>query len=232
MAAKLCLLGSLGLVLIAMTLYTGFTIPVEYMRGWASWIRWLNPVYYGFESVMLNEFVGREFSCSQFVPSGRGYENITMDQQVCATVGSFPGSRLVSGTEHILLSYGYTNRNRWRNFGIVLAMALGLGILHLIVTEFVAAERSRGEILVFSRRKVKRQGDKQQMKQEDEENALRYQGNSPRSRNQEIASAAVTAIEQQTSVFHWEDVSYEIKIKGEPRTILVRSQCFTVTSYF
>ncbi len=29
-----------SVVLIAMVLYTGFAIPVDYMRGWASWIRW------------------------------------------------------------------------------------------------------------------------------------------------------------------------------------------------
>ena len=29
------------IVLLGMTLYTGFTIPVEYMRGWASWLRFI-----------------------------------------------------------------------------------------------------------------------------------------------------------------------------------------------
>lgn len=41
-----------GVVLTVMTLYTGFVLPVDYMRGWASWVRWLNPVSYGFESIM------------------------------------------------------------------------------------------------------------------------------------------------------------------------------------
>jgi hypothetical protein len=29
---------------LALVLYSGFAIPTTYMRGWISWIRYLNPV--------------------------------------------------------------------------------------------------------------------------------------------------------------------------------------------
>lgn len=73
-----------SVILIAQVLYTGFAIPVEYMRGWASWIRWINPAYYGFESAMLNEFVDRQFPCDQMVPSGPGYAGIPDNAMTCA----------------------------------------------------------------------------------------------------------------------------------------------------
>lgn len=34
-----------SVVLMAMVLYTGFAIPVDYMRGWASWIRFIGEFY-------------------------------------------------------------------------------------------------------------------------------------------------------------------------------------------
>ncbi|KAL5409906.1 Multidrug resistance protein [Paraphaeosphaeria minitans] len=51
------------------------------MRGWASWIRYINPISFGFESVIVNEFDGRQFQCAQFIPSGPSYEAIAPDQR-------------------------------------------------------------------------------------------------------------------------------------------------------
>lgn len=33
-----------GLMILSLVLYTGFTIPKAYMLGWASWIRFINPI--------------------------------------------------------------------------------------------------------------------------------------------------------------------------------------------
>lgn len=38
------------------------------MLGWISWIRYLNPIQYGFEALMVNEFTGRRFACAQTIP--------------------------------------------------------------------------------------------------------------------------------------------------------------------
>lgn len=35
--------------------YTGFVIPVAYMKPWLAWFRWINPVAYTYESLMINE---------------------------------------------------------------------------------------------------------------------------------------------------------------------------------
>jgi ATP-binding cassette, subfamily G (WHITE), member 2, PDR len=208
-----------SIILLAMALYTGFALPIDYMRGWASWMRWLNPVSYGFESIMLNEFWGRDFACSQFVPSGPGYEDVGLDQQACAVTGSVLGQTTVSGTAFVRSAYSYDNSNRWRNYGILIALTVSLTIIHLIVSELVAAERSKGEVLVFRRGQLRKARTRRE--QDDEEDSSRP-SNSHSEKSETETEAQAKLIEKQTSVFHWRDVSYEIKVKKETRQILDR----------
>ncbi|KAH7114293.1 ABC multidrug transporter [Dendryphion nanum] len=204
-----------SIILLALVLYTGFAIPVQYMRGWASWIRWLNPISYGFESVMVNEFQGRDFSCTAIIPSGPGYENVAPDQRVCAVQGSVPGSNSISGEVFVRTAYGYEYANRWRNFGIIFSLTFFLLGIYLITTELVAAQRSKGEVLVFRRSKMQKAKAKRQ--QLDEET-----GNQPVIDNEKYdgSSGSDFKVEKQTSVFHWQDVCYDIQIKKETRRIL------------
>ncbi|KAF2681574.1 hypothetical protein K458DRAFT_420360 [Lentithecium fluviatile CBS 122367] len=204
-----------SLVLIILVLYTGFAIPVRYMLGWASWLRWINPVSYGFEAVMVNEFNGRDFPCAYFVPSGPLYENIAADQRACAVQGSVPGFPNVSGAAFVQSAYGYRYGNRWRNLGIIVALTVVLLICHLVMTELVASARSKGEVLVFRRSKMQKAKAKQL--QTDEET-----GSTPATivGKPSDNESSDFKVEQQASVFHWEDVCYEVQIKGQPRTIL------------
>jgi ATP-binding cassette, subfamily G (WHITE), member 2, PDR len=200
------------LILLALVLYTGFVLPVQNMRGWASWLRWLNPVSYGFESLMLNEFHGRNFPCAQFVPSGPDYEGVGSLGQVCSTVGAQAGETFVSGTEYLLSAYGYTNKNKWRNVGILIVMTFGLMIMHLIASELVAGEKSKGEVLVFSRRKMQRPNA-------DEERRVTNPSARSEKANEDVANEAAK-VERQTAVFHWSDLTFDIKVKGETRRLL------------
>lgn len=45
----------IGIAIIFFIVYTGFVIPEHYMHPWFSWVRFLNPVAYAFEAVMINE---------------------------------------------------------------------------------------------------------------------------------------------------------------------------------
>ncbi|KAL4863346.1 hypothetical protein BDV12DRAFT_206638 [Aspergillus spectabilis] len=210
-----------SIILLALVLYTGFAIPVSYMRGWASWIRWLNPVSYGFEAVMVNEFHGREFPCVSFVPSGPGYENVSLQEKVCSTVGAVPGSDVVQGTEFVRSSYGYENSHRWRNFGILIVLTVFLTVCHLVTSELVSSQRSKGEVLVFRRGNAQKARAKRS--QNDEEQLASAQAPSSQAHHEKTtdeASGQISGVETQSSIFHWEDVTYDIKIKGEPRRIL------------
>lgn len=73
----------------------------------------MQPLKYGFEALMVNEFSTIEAECEELVPSGLGYENIALAHQGCAVVGSTPGSATVSGTAYVELAYGFAYRHLW-----------------------------------------------------------------------------------------------------------------------
>ncbi|KAJ4352737.1 Multidrug resistance protein [Ascochyta clinopodiicola] len=203
-----------SIILMCLILYTGFAIPVRYMRGWASWIRWVNPVSYGFESVMVNEFHDRQFACASFIPSGPAYESVAADQRACAVQGSEPGLNFVSGTTYVETAFSYQWDNRWRNYGVIVAFTIFLFIAHLGMTELVASERSKGEVLVFRRSKMAKSKERRRT-DEEAGNDSAHQGEKIKDNN-----AMIPEVQKQQSVFHWEGVNYEVQIKSETRKIL------------
>ncbi|KAJ5972447.1 CDR ABC transporter [Penicillium vulpinum] len=88
-------------------LYTGLYVPAPQMQVWLGWLRYLNPLYYAFESVAANEFGDLSYQCSasDLAPSGPGYTD--MAHQVCTIVGSQPGDDLLSGASYIRAQYGF-----------------------------------------------------------------------------------------------------------------------------
>ena len=105
-----------AILILAIIIYTGFALPVPNMLGWSRWINYLDPAAYGFESLMINEFAGRNFTCSPtaFVPSGPSYANISSLERVCSAVGAVAGSSVVDGTAFLESSYQYLPSHKWR----------------------------------------------------------------------------------------------------------------------
>ncbi|KAK6201120.1 multidrug resistance protein [Scheffersomyces amazonensis] len=222
-------------LLLAMVIYTGFVIPTPKMLGWSRWINYINPVGYVFESLMVNEFHNREFECSTFVPTGPGYENIASNERVCNTVGSVAGSTIVQGTTYLAESYQYYNSHKWRNWGIVIAYAVFFLFIYVFLTEFNKGAMQKGEIVLFLRgalKKHKKVSQERKINQEDEENKL------PSSTSEKIPikdefEAIKNGSESETTnkindnslpsskdIFHWRDLTYQVKIKSEDRVIL------------
>ncbi|KAG9233334.1 putative multidrug resistance ABC transporter [Amylocarpus encephaloides] len=198
-----------AVLILAIVIYTGFTIPTRYMLGWARWINYLDPVAYGFEALMINEFHNRNFSCAQFVPSGPGYEVIGLNR-VCSAVSSAPGAAFVNGEAYIKSAFGYEHAHKWRNLGIMIAFMMFLMCMYLSAAEFITAKKSKGEVLVF-RRGHKLLADK---------SSNDLESTSGRVVVPEKIENQTAIIARQTAIFHWKDVCYDIKIKGEPRRIL------------
>ena len=64
--------------------------------------------------MLMNEFHTLNGICSNLVPQGPSYENVTLANQVCTTVGSLPGQVFVNGNRFGELSYGFSYSNTWR----------------------------------------------------------------------------------------------------------------------
>lgn len=204
-----------AVMILAMVIFTGFVIPVDYMLGWCRWINYVNPVAYGFEALVINEFTGRLFECLAFVPNNMvpGYDSVELENMACTTVGSVPGSNSVLGEDYYMQQYSYDPSHKWRNVGILIAFAIGLHILYFTATEYISGKKSKGEVLVFRRGHVPSLGSKT-----DAEGSL--SGPSAIVEKGPVSGPDAGNIQGSTSVFHWQDVCYDIKIKSEPRRIL------------
>ncbi|EXL40373.1 hypothetical protein FOCG_17139 [Fusarium oxysporum f. sp. radicis-lycopersici 26381] len=201
-----------AIILLGLVLYTGFTIPMQYIRSWIKWYRWANPIFYGLELIMLNEFAGIDFPCASYVPSGAGYDQVVPSGRACATQGAVPGQDFISGSAYLSIAYGYENSHRWRNWGVMIAFAVLYLGLHLAAAKYMASKQSKGEVLVYIRKAIKHL-----------KTISSNIKSGPRTINnqQTVNSDSGTArVKKQTSVFHWGNVCYDIKIKGEPRRIL------------
>ncbi|OAP65341.1 hypothetical protein AYL99_01313 [Fonsecaea erecta] len=201
-----------AILILAIVIYTGFAIPVNYMLGWARWINYLDPVAYGFEALMINEFSGRDYGCARYVPSGPGYGD---SNRVCSAVGSRPGQTFVNGDDFINSSYKYYASHKWRNFGILIAFMVGLFLTYLVSAEFVQAKKSKGEVLVFRRGQTPALL-KMQLPQDTETGNVTSAVTA--AKNQQSADIS-SVIQRQTAIFQWRDVCYDIPLNGGRRLL-------------
>ncbi|KAG5638577.1 hypothetical protein H0H81_011797 [Sphagnurus paluster] len=236
--------GFSGIMLLAMVIYTGYTIPKSTMISALSWISYINsflidslslkfmpqPLRYGFEALVSNEFHTLDGKCSSLVPQGPGYENVTLENQVCTTLGSVPGRAFVDGNRFIQLSYGYSQSNLWRNFGIVVAFGIGFIIALLVFSEYNTSVAGETFMVLFKR------GAKSPVLEEaaeaaadngpaDEEKAA-----APRTpttpavftseQGREDQEKALAATQAMSDVFSWQHLKYTVPVSGGTRVLL------------
>ncbi|BAO40269.1 pleiotropic ABC efflux transporter of multiple drugs [Kluyveromyces marxianus DMKU3-1042] len=220
-----------SILLLAISLYVGFSVPKKSLLGWSKWIWYINPVSYVFESLMINEFNGRDFPCAVFIPSGPGYENVSATEKVCNTVGSKPGLPYVSGKDFIVQSYGYDPSHRWRGFGIALAYFIFFSAVYLLFCEYNESAVQKGEILVFPKAVLKK-AKKEALSRpksdvetgEDPEGGItdrKLLQDSQEDSNESVdEKQSAIALEKSGAIFHWRNVCYDVQIKKETRRIL------------
>lgn len=209
-----------AILILALVIFTGFVIPSDYMLSWCSWIRYIDPLAYGFEALIVNEFHGRRFPCKTHVPFGPLYEGVTGEGRVCSAVGAAPGDDFVDGDVYAATLFNYHWGNRWRNLGIMIAFMMFFLVIHLITAEFVSEKRSKGEVLVYRRGHKPAAAKLAEKKRADPEAAMANIG--PINTNERNAAYSKEGgmLQKQTSVFQWHDVCYDVKIKSETRRIL------------
>ncbi|GAA5847250.1 hypothetical protein JCM9279_006157 [Rhodotorula babjevae] len=204
-----------ALLILALVLYTGFAIPTRYMLGWISWIRYLNPIQYGFESLMVNEFWGQQYLCSATVPSGPGYPGAASPNVVCSVAGSIPGTPFVDGAEYIGQTYQYYHSHKWRNYGILWVFLIGLMLLYLAASEYISEAKSKGEIKLYPRTRQPKRS-----KHEDDDDVESGMSGRTARNEDEVVDAKDVNIKRQTAIFHWENLSLDIPVKGGTRRLL------------
>lgn len=200
--------------------YTGFVVPPPYMVPWLGWFRFINPIAYTYESLMVNELHGRLFPCSTSIPAGPAYSNIAESDKLCSQVGRINGTNQVSGSEFLHIKYGYVHSHLWRNMGILVAMLVIFGACHFVASEYILAEKSRGEVLQY--KSLSRQGI------HDEEAEVPSSDGAHASEKKSAveptpewqATVDVQPAMSTSNVFHWNNICYDVKVKKGKRTLL------------
>lgn len=142
------------------------------------------------------------------------YAGVESANRICTVIGSERGNAFVNGDRYFELSFSYSWSHLWRNFGILVAFMLFFLMTYIVSAELVSEKKSKGEVLVFRRGvqppETKERGDDEEMARVGPTVTTERAG----------AKETAAAVESQTSIFHWNNVCFDIEIKGEPRRIL------------
>ncbi|EED17373.1 ABC multidrug transporter, putative [Talaromyces stipitatus ATCC 10500] len=215
-----------GLIITASLMYTGYMIFKPNMHPWFVWLYWIDPLAYGFEALLGNEYKNKTIPCvgNNLVPVGPGYTDSSF--QSCAGVGgAVQGQAYVTG-EAYLNSLSYSSSHVWRNFGILWAFWALFVAITIFATSRWRLSAEDGPSLLIPRENLK---TVQQRKSLDEE-AL------PQSADGAVSSSANTLAERpgvqpiqpeldnnlirNTSVFTWKNLCYTVKTPSGDRVLL------------
>ncbi|ERF69401.1 hypothetical protein EPUS_05946 [Endocarpon pusillum Z07020] len=204
--------------ILMLVIYTGFVLPIPSMHPWFGWFGYINPVGYAFESLMINEFSGRQFTCATFVPEGGEYYRAAPEHRICAVTGARPGAAVVDGREYLVSTFQYYPDHLWRNLGIQIGLTCFLCCLYLLATEYISSQRSRGEVLIFRRgQEFSTRGS------DDDEEAQPYRTNfsalsDAGYRKEDTERSAKT--QTRAATFLWNNLCYNVKEKASSRRLL------------
>jgi ATP-binding cassette, subfamily G (WHITE), member 2, PDR len=167
---------------------------------------------------MVNEFSGRRFSCSEYVPSGLQYQNLPPESFICNGKGAAAGQDFIDGDVYINTSFHYYRSHLWRNFGILAAFFFVCLALYIVASELVTAKPSKGEILFFPRGKIPAfvKNSLHQANDLEKGTMALHQENAVVNGENLNQSAAIV---KQTAIFQWQDVCYDINIRGHRRIL-------------
>ncbi|KAI4601527.1 hypothetical protein KJ359_011657 [Pestalotiopsis sp. 9143b] len=203
-----------AMFILGLVIYTGFVLPTQTMQGWLRWINYLDPIAYAFESLVANEFSGRQFPCASFVPMGPSYLTSTASERACSVAGAMPGHDFVDGDVYMNANFGYYHSHIWRNFGILIAYIIFFTATYMLAAEYLSLQPSKGEVLIF--RNESKHASGKPGKQDEETGAVQIHDRHQTSNDASGSNLAG----MHSSVFYWKNVCYDITIKGQPRRIL------------
>ncbi|CAG7975963.1 unnamed protein product [Penicillium salamii] len=205
-----------AILILGLVIYTGFTIPTRNMLGWSRWMNYIDPIAYGFESLIVNEFHNRNFPCPDdyFVPPAVGsYAEAGPYNRICSQKGAKAGQAFINGDDYFTSSFQYSNDHKWRNLGIMFCFMIFFMATYLIGTEYISESKSKGEVLLFRRGQTPR-------KSAPADGDIEMTAMSPAGKKDDGPGEQSGGIQRQTAIFHWQDVCYDIQIKKEERRIL------------
>lgn len=219
-----------GVAIQALVVYTGYLIPPQKMHPWFKWLIWVNPVQYGFEALMANEFYNLKIQCvpPYLVPEGPG---AAPQYQSCLIRGSQPGSTVVNGADYIMNAFTYTRAHLWRNIGIIAGFWLFFVFLTMVGMELQKPNAGGGAITIFKRgqapKSVAQAMEKGTTPLDEEKGSPSQDGKivEEESSGSDTEKAA-KAVAKNETIFTYTDVNYTIPYGNGERQLLQNVQGF------
>lgn len=180
-----------------------------------STVSYLNPLYFGFAALMINEFKDLDLSCVDTYITPRNvdgtlpqYPNSVGDFQVCTLPGSSPAQQSVPGMDYLNASFGYQRSDLWLDFGVVLIFFAGLVTLTCIVIEVFQHGKHSSALKV---------GKKPNADEQAKNAALKARR---ANKDEEKGEEEEAKLDINACTFTWEDLNYTVPVKGGDRQLL------------
>ncbi|KAI1390594.1 ABC transporter [Hypoxylon trugodes] len=203
-----------GAVLVALlTIYSGFVVPFREMRPWLQWFSYINPVYYAFEAMVINEFSGRRFECASgsIIPQQYG-DGLPF---ICNAVGARPNETFVTGDNYIDAQFGFKRHYLWRNLGISFAIFAVCSTVYLLASEFITMVPPRSDVLLFQQGHVP-----SNLPLEDEETGPILRKSTEKMKNEDRQSNYDVLGTSNGAHLFWRGLTYRVKMGKEYKVIL------------
>lgn len=206
-----------GFLISALIMYTGYMIQKPQMHPWFEWIFWIDPLAYGFEALLSNEFHNKIIPCvgTNLIPQGPGYTDGA--HQSCAGVGgAIQGNTYVTGDQY-LSSLSYSHAHLWRNFGINWAWWVLFVVVTIIATSKWKSPGESGSCLVIPRERLEQHNRNAPT---DEESQVQEKSKKPPAGDARDDTNIDSQLVRNTSVFTWKNLSYTVKTPTGDRLLL------------
>jgi ABC-type multidrug transport system ATPase subunit len=207
-----------GLSIVSLFVYMGYMIIRPEMHPWLDWIFWINPMGYGFEALLGNEFHNQEIPCvgPYIIPNGPGYVQGEGGQACAGVGGALPGATSVTGDAY--LEYmSFSHSHLWRNFGIICAWwVLFVGLTIFFTSRWKQVGEGGRNLLIP--REQQHKSHHLLPSKDDEATATEK----PRAQNGAGASddEPDANLMRNRSIFTWKNLTYTVKTSDGDRVLL------------
>lgn len=217
-----------GFSITALILYIGYQIPKPAMHPWFVWIYWIDPMAYGFEALLSNEFKDTIIPCAynNLIPNYLPQYLDPAHQSCAGVAGAPPGAISIRGEDY-LAGLSYSPSHIWRNVGILFAwwvFFVGLTIFFTMRWDDSAGSSST---LVIPRETAKKvpatnnapddieaQANEKTTRVTDRDNGVVMNNGN------DSSNTVNESLVRNTSVFTWRNLSYVVKTPSGDRTLL------------
>ncbi|GKT48749.1 ABC transporter G family member 14 [Colletotrichum spaethianum] len=207
-----------GLTIVSFFVYMGYMIFKSEMHPWLGWIFWINPMAYGFEALLGNEFHGQDLACvgPNLVPNGPGYIAGEGGQSCAGVAGARVGATSVTGDEY-LAAMSFSHSHVWRNVGIICAWWVVYVALTIFFTSRWKLLGEGGRSLLIPREDQKK--SRHILGHLDEESR---EVEKPLDKSVPTNSDDESSLEliRNKSIFTWTNLTYTVKTPDGDRVLL------------